>query len=157
MNFRIPFAYMVSMIIVLSLAVYMLGFWVGWLEPEDTVGLLQTHLFTWGVVISFAILGGILFGMIFGHRILSVKGFTPIERNMLEATNEMKKISRLYESHGTPTPLERLASLEKKMDLLLEDRKIANLPDDGGRDVDGRGDSAAPGDVSASDGDEKST
>ena len=125
MKIRIPFVYVVSIIVVFSLAIYMLGFWMEWMEPQDTVGLLQRYLFAWGIVIAFAILGGIFFGMIYGHRILSIKGFTPIEKSMLEATLEMKNMSSHKENlREISNLIRRMGSLEMKMDLVLESQGI---------------------------------
>ncbi len=122
---RIPFVYLIAIIVVLSLALYMLGFMMGWLDPEDTVALLQRYLFAWGIVIAFAILGGIFFGMIFGHRILSMKGFTPLEKGMLEATLQMKDMSNhKSDFREISTLAERIGIIEKKLDLLLESQGV---------------------------------
>jgi len=127
MRIQIPFVYLVSLIVVASLAVFMLAFSVGWIEAEDPGTLLQTYLFTWGIVIAFAILGGVLFGMVFGHRILSVKGFTPIEKGLLEATVEMKKTALHNRDHqDMATLVERIDSLENKIDLLLSGSESGN-------------------------------
>ena len=74
-------ALMVSIITIF--AFYRIGEWLGWWGVVSVYDHVHTFILNWVIVITFAILGGILFGMFVGFRLLSTQGFTPFERSML--------------------------------------------------------------------------
>jgi hypothetical protein len=71
-------------VIIFIFAFYRIGTWLGWWGFVDVYDQVETFIINWVIVITFAILGGILFGMFVGFRLLSSQGFTPFEKSMLE-------------------------------------------------------------------------
>ena len=71
------------MVIIVSVfTFYRIGEWLGWWGVVSVYDHVHTFILNWVIVITFAILGGILFGMFVGYK-LSSQGFTPFERSML--------------------------------------------------------------------------
>ncbi len=64
---------------------------------------IKWFIFAAFFVIVLALLGAIFLGLFLGHRILSVHGFTPFEKSMLEMKEDIKKIG------------ERLEEIERKL------------------------------------------
>ncbi len=54
---------------------------------------MKWFIFAAFFVIVLALLGAIFLGLFLGHRILSVGGFTPFEKSMLEMKEDIKKIN----------------------------------------------------------------
>ena len=64
---------------------------------------MKWFIFSAFFIVVLALLGAIFLGLFLGHRILSVGGFTPFEKSMLEMKEDIKKID------------ERLEKIEKKL------------------------------------------
>lgn len=78
-------------IIILIATMFRIGSWLGWWGVVDVYGMIMTFIINWVIVITFAILGGILFGLFVGFR-LSTQGFTPFEKSMLTMFTRVEDI-----------------------------------------------------------------
>jgi len=91
------------MVIIIISAFYQIGTWLGWWGFVDVYGQVHSFILNWVIVITFAILGGILFGMFVGFRLLSSQGFTPFEKSMLTMYTKVEDI------------LERMKRIEEEL------------------------------------------
>jgi len=64
---------------------------------------MRWFIFAAFFIIVLALLGAIFLGLFLGHRTLSVGGFTPFEKSMLEMKEDIKKVG------------ERLEKIEEKL------------------------------------------
>ena len=64
---------------------------------------MRWFIFAAFFIIVLALLGAIFLGLFLGHRTLSVGGFTPFEKSMLEMKEDIKKVG------------ERLQEIERKL------------------------------------------
>lgn len=97
---------MFIMIIILTSSFVTIGTWMQWWGEWDVYQVVWTFIVNWVIVITFAILGGILFGMFVGFRLLSSQGFTPFEKEMLMM---MRKIDDIPQ---------RLDEIEHRLDAM---------------------------------------
>jgi len=107
MKVRITPIYIVAAIVVLLIlisSVFTIGSWLGWWGDVEVYEMIQTFILNWVIVITFAIFGGVFFGMIVGVRLLSGQGFTPFEKSMLTMFSKVEEMN------------ERLARIEKEME-----------------------------------------
>ena len=106
-------AFVIIMILVSSM--FTIGTWLGWWGVVEVYDIIWTFIVNWVIVITFAILGGILFGMFVGFRLLSSQGFTPFEKEMLmmfakledihtRVVNIEQRIEAMDQSHSPATP-----------------------------------------------------
>lgn len=110
MRFKIPLSYIFTLALILAIAVFIFLVWFNVIALTDLMHLynmLVTAIVGWMVIILFAILGAFFIGLLYGHRILSIKGFTPFEKSVLEMKTDIEKIN------------ERLERIES----LLDDKK----------------------------------
>lgn len=85
-------------ILILISTMFTIGLWMGLWGDVEVYAMIQTFIINWVVVITFAILGGVLFGMFAGYRMLSSQGFTPFEKSMLHMFKEVQLISERVEN-----------------------------------------------------------
>ncbi len=64
---------------------------------------MKWFIFSAFFIIVLALLGAIFIGLFLGHRTLSIGGFTPFEKSMLEMKEDIKKVG------------ERLEKIEEKL------------------------------------------
>ena len=85
--------------LILASGIITIGSWMGLWGDVEVYEMVQTFILNWVVVITFAIFGGIAFGMVVGVRLLSTQGFTPFEKSMLEMFSKVddieKKVTRM--------------------------------------------------------------
>lgn len=79
-------------IMILISSMFTIGSWLGWWGVVEVYDIIWTFIVNWVIVITFAILGGILFGMFVGFRLLSSQGFTPFEKEMLTMFTKLEDI-----------------------------------------------------------------
>ncbi len=100
-------AAVVLVLLVLASIIITIGIWLGFWGAIELYAMLQSFILNWVLVITFAILGGILFGMFIGYRLVSAD-FTPFEKSMLEmfrTVEEMdKRLKRMETAMGIDTP-----------------------------------------------------
>lgn len=63
------------------------------LIPLDPIASLITVLYALAVISVLSIVGAVFVGMFVSHRILSTKGFTPFEQEMLRMRQEVRELS----------------------------------------------------------------
>ncbi len=101
-------AFIVVLILISTL--FTIGLWMGLWGDVEVYAMIQTFIINWVVVITFAILGGVLFGMFAGYRMLSSQGFTPFEKSMLHMFKEVQLMG------------ERMENIEKTLKEMQGDR-----------------------------------
>lgn len=69
-----------------------IGVVTGRLTP-DPIGSFLVFIFALMVISILSIIGAVFVGMFVSHRILSTKGFTPFEQEMLRMRQEVRELS----------------------------------------------------------------
>ncbi len=103
----------IIVILILFSTFFTIGSWLGWWGVVDVYGMIWTFIINWVIVITFAILGGILFGMFVGFK-LSTQDFTPFEKSMLPMFTRVQDIQ------------ERIQKIEEELVKLTGERKDAH-------------------------------
>lgn len=104
-------------IIILISSMFTIGTWLGWWGVVEVYDLVWTFVVNWVIVITFAILGGILFGMFVGFRLLASQGFTPFEKEMLSLFTKVEDIQeRLVHIEDQLNHMEQLHSPPKNVE-----------------------------------------
>lgn len=67
-------------------------------EITDVFFYVRMAIVTWIALILMALIGAIFFGMFLSHRILSIRGFTPFEEEMLKMREDIKSINTKLDS-----------------------------------------------------------
>lgn len=88
---------------------------LGSITLESVFLLLLNYVFQVFAVTVLAALGGVFLGMVLAHRMLASRGFTPFERELLEAVVEVRAQLQKREQREIELQ-ERLASIEKKLE-----------------------------------------
>jgi len=70
-------------------------------RPTDLVGSFFTFVFALLVISILSMIGAVFVGIFVSHRILSAKGFTPFEQEMLRMRQEVRDLSERVEQIGT--------------------------------------------------------
>lgn len=65
----------------------------GWLTPGDLIGSFLTFIWVLAAISILSIVGAVFVGMLVSHRLLSTKGFTPFEQEMLRMRQEIRELS----------------------------------------------------------------
>jgi hypothetical protein len=100
---KISKTFIVTTIIVAAITGLICAILFDWLDVGNVFEWMKWFIFAAFFVIVLALLGAIFLGLFLGHRTLSVGGFTPFEKSMLEMKEDIKKID------------ERLEKIEKKL------------------------------------------
>ncbi len=74
----------------------LLAFWVamvtGVVSPSNLIGSFLGFVLALVVIAILAIIGAVFVGMVVSHRIMSTKGFTPFEQEMLKMRQEVREL-----------------------------------------------------------------
>ncbi len=70
---------------------------------------------SWSIIIIFAIMGGVLFGMFLGHRILAVNQFTPFEKEMLEMRSDIRTIKERFDDLEKNEIVSKILFIESRL------------------------------------------
>jgi hypothetical protein len=80
----------------------LIAIWVsiltGTLNAGDLVGSFLGFVFALVVIAILAIVGAVFIGMFVSHRIMSTKGFTPFEQEMLKMRQEVRDLQDRVDS-----------------------------------------------------------
>jgi len=95
----------VLVLLVLASIIITIGIWLGFWGAIELYAMLQSFILNWVLVITFAILGGILFGMFIGYRLVSAD-FTPFEKSMLEMFRTVEEMDRRLKRMETTMGIE---------------------------------------------------
>lgn len=74
-----------------------IGVITGRITPGDLIGSFLAFLIALMVISFLSIIGAVFVGMWVSHRILSAKGFTPFEQEMLRMRQEVRELSERLE------------------------------------------------------------
>lgn len=88
-----------------------IGVITGNLTPGDLIGSFLTLVLAMSVIAVLSIIGAVFVGMFVSHRILSTKGFTPFEQEMLRMRQEVRELT------------ERLDTIAARLGEVRGDRK----------------------------------
>lgn len=80
-------------ILIAIIAATLIFIWSGVIDIGDVFEWIRWFIFSAFLVIIFAIVGALFIGLLLGHKLLSVSGFTPFEEGMLEMKDDIKKIN----------------------------------------------------------------
>jgi hypothetical protein len=86
------------------------GIIVGLITPDPIASFLGV-IFALTVISILSIIGAVFVGMFVSHRILSTKGFTPFEQEMLRMRQEIRELN------------ERMSEIAVRLGIPLENRK----------------------------------
>ncbi len=70
-----------------------IGFLSGRINVSDPIGSFFTFLFALVVISILSIVGAVFVGMFVSHRILSTRGFTPFEQEMLRMRQDVRELT----------------------------------------------------------------
>ena len=70
-----------------------IGVVTGFIAPIDLIGSFFLVIIALMVVSVLSIVGAVFVGMFVSHRILSTKGFTPFEQEMLRMRQEIRELN----------------------------------------------------------------
>jgi hypothetical protein len=73
----------------------------GLINASDPIGSFFTFLFALVVISILSIVGAVFVGMFVSHRILSTKGFTPFEQEMLRMRQDVRELTARVEEIAT--------------------------------------------------------
>ena len=71
-----------------------IGIITGRITAGNVIGSFLTFIFALMVISVLSIIGAVFVGMFVSHRILSTKGFTPFEQEMLRMRQEVQELSK---------------------------------------------------------------
>lgn len=90
---RIPKIYVAVMVIVLCIAIFIGGSWLGIIPIGNVFLYTQMAVVYWIGLIFFAIVGAVFLGMLLSHRLIATQNFTPFEQMILEMKREVGEIN----------------------------------------------------------------
>ena len=70
-----------------------IGILTGRITAGNVIGSFLTFIFALMVISILSIVGAVFVGMFVSHRILSTKGFTPFEQEMLRMRQEVRELT----------------------------------------------------------------
>ena len=100
---KISKTFIVTIVIIAIIAGMICAVLFELVDVGNVLEWMKWFIFSAFFIVVLALLGAIFLGLFLGHRILSVGGFTPFEKSMLEMKEDIKKID------------ERLEKIEKKL------------------------------------------
>ena len=100
---KISKTFIVTIVIIAIIAGMVGAVLFDWVDVGNVFEWIKWFIFAAFFVIVLALLGAIFIGLFLGHRTLSVGGFTPFEKSMLEMKEDIKKVG------------ERLEKIEEKL------------------------------------------
>ncbi len=86
------------LLVVGVLAVIWISIFTGQLTPGNIFGSFLSFVFALVVIAILAIIGAVFVGMFVSHRIMSTKGFTPFEQEMLKMRQEVRELQDRVEA-----------------------------------------------------------
>ena len=89
------------LLVVAALIVVEVAIVAGYIRPTDLVGSFFTFVFALLVISILSMIGAVFVGIFVSHRILSAKGFTQFEQEMLRMRQEVRDLSERVEQIGT--------------------------------------------------------
>jgi len=115
-----PKTYLLAIVVVMVFVLFLGLSYANIIEEQDLFWVMQEFIFRWSFTIVFAIIGGILVGMILAYRILSVNQFTPFEKSMLEMRSEIKSMKDKFDRYDDSGFMEKVISVETELKKLQE-------------------------------------
>lgn len=115
-----PKTYLFSLLLIAAILLFMALGYVKIIESQEIFWVMSLFITGWFFIIVFAIVGGVLFGMLLGHRILSVSQFTPFEKAMLEMHSEIKSIKEKIDEYDNKEVISKIIAIEQELRSLQE-------------------------------------
>lgn len=90
---KTPFSYILWIILFIIIALFV-SLLTGIITITDVFFYIMGAIVGWSALIILALIGAILIGMLLSHRILSIGGFTPFEKEMLKMREDIDSINK---------------------------------------------------------------
>lgn len=90
---KISKTFIITVLIIAAIAGLILAVLFDIVDAGNVFEWMKWFIFSAFFILVLALLGAIFLGLFLGHRILSVGGFTPFEKSMLEMKEDIKKIN----------------------------------------------------------------
>jgi len=110
-----PKTYLFSLVLIVGILIFIALSYMNMIEHQDIFWIMQEFIVRWSFIFIFAIIGGVFFGMLLGHRILSVNQFTPFEKAMLEMRSEIKSIKEKFDEYDANEVISKIIAIEKEL------------------------------------------
>lgn len=94
---KISKTFIVTIIIIAAITGMVCAILFDLVDVGNVFDWIKWFIFVAFFILVLALLGAIFLGLFLGHRTLSVAGFTPFEKSMLEMKEDIKKIDRRLE------------------------------------------------------------
>lgn len=91
---KVPWTYFLLFGFILFAALFLVLSAVGIIDYRSVFLIAVSTVVAYAGIVLFAILGGVLVGMLLSHRILAVRGFTPFEEEMLKLAVDIKEMRK---------------------------------------------------------------
>ena len=124
-----PKTYLFSLLLIAAILFFMALGYVNIIESQKIFWVMQEFIVRWSFIIVFAIVGGVLFGMLLGHRILSVSQFTPFEKAMLEMRSDMKFIKEKFDEYDNKELVSKIITMEQELSSLQKRLPLTESPE----------------------------
>lgn len=100
MKFKIPLpkTYLIIITILVLVSAFICAVIFELVDIGNVFEWIKWFIFTAFFVIVLALIGAMFVGMYISHRILTVRGFTPFEKAMLEMKEDINKIKQKLEN-----------------------------------------------------------
>jgi len=115
-----PKTYLFSLLLIATILLFLALGYVSIIESQEVFWVMNAFITGWSFTIVFAIVGGVLFGMLLGYRILSVSQFTPFEKSMLEMRSEIKSIKEKFDEYDNKEVISKIIAIEQELRFLQE-------------------------------------
>ncbi|HID71248.1 MAG TPA: hypothetical protein EYP29_00700 [Thermoplasmata archaeon] len=113
--------YLFAISVILGVIVFIALAYFRILKYQEIYFTMSSTLVAWGLNILFAIVGGILFGMLLGYRILSVNKFTPFEKAMLEMRAEIKAMKEKFDEYEKKDLITTILAIKMELESLRKE------------------------------------
>ena len=94
---KTPFSYILWIILFIIIALFV-SLLTGIISITNVFFYIMGAIVGWTALIILALIGAILIGMLLSHRILSIGGFTPFEKEMLKMRKDIEDIKKKLDS-----------------------------------------------------------
>jgi hypothetical protein len=98
-------------ILIIGVLVAVEGSMIAGVFTPDPIGSIFGVIYALTLISILSIIGAVFLGMVVSHRILSVKGFTPFEQEMLRMRQEVRELA------------ERVAEIGARLGMTVGNRK----------------------------------
>ena len=122
-----PKSYLFVIVLVGAFLLFLTLSYVSIIESQNIFWTMQEYIARWSFIIVFAILGGILFGMLLAYRLFSATQFTPFEKAMLEMRGEIRTIKESFDQYQSNEIIGKMRSMEQQLTSLARELENSGM------------------------------